>query len=179
MKHHSETYIITNIMMKQNKGLRYSISSRKHHSEIYIITNTMMKQNKGLRYSISSRKHHSETYIITNTMMKQNKGLRYSISSRKHHSETYIITNTMKKQNKGLNGDLKSEHKKITNRTTIGPTTDIEVTLVKWRNTRQICRRFNLWYKNLLNYVHNVHGRLNAIRCCCHHENMPIWCWPP
>ena len=42
----------------------------------------------------------------------------------KHHSETYIIKNPLMKQSKGPNGDLKPEHKKNTNRTTMSPTTD-------------------------------------------------------
>ena len=46
--------------------------------------------------------------------------------TRKHHNETHIITNTMMKQSKGLNGDLKAEHKKTTNRTTIGMIIDID-----------------------------------------------------
>ena len=45
----------------------------------------------------------------------------------KHYSEIHIIKTTVNimKQNKGLNGDLKSEHKKTTIRTTMIPTTDI------------------------------------------------------
>ena len=42
------------------------------------------------------------------------------------HSEPSIIKATVMKQNKGLNDDLTPEHKKITNRTTVGPTTYID-----------------------------------------------------
>ena len=42
-----------------------------------------------------------------------------STLSMKRHSETHIITNTMVKPSKGLNDDLKPEHKKNTNRTTV------------------------------------------------------------
>ena len=44
----------------------------------------------------------------------------------KHHSETHIITSTVMKQRKRLKGNLKPEHKKTTNRTTMGPTTDLD-----------------------------------------------------
>ena len=43
----------------------------------------------------------------------------------KRHRETHINNNIVMKQNKGLNGDLKPEHKKTVNRTTMSPTTDI------------------------------------------------------
>ena len=36
------------------------------------------------------------------------------------------IQNTVRKQSKEFSGDLKSEHKKNTNRTTISTTTDID-----------------------------------------------------
>ena len=43
----------------------------------------------------------------------------------KYHSETRS-QNTVIKQRKELNGDLKSEHKKTTNKTLMSPTTDID-----------------------------------------------------
>ena len=44
----------------------------------------------------------------------------------KHHSETHIIKTTAMKQSLGLNGDLKPEHKKIANITTMSSTIDID-----------------------------------------------------
>ena len=44
---------------------------------------------------------------------------------KKHDSESHVIKNTVMKHNKVLNVDLKSEHKKATNRTTICPATAI------------------------------------------------------
>ena len=45
----------------------------------------------------------------------------FSTLSVKHHSEKHILvtTNTLRKQNKRPNRDLKTEHKRTTNRTTI------------------------------------------------------------
>ena len=49
-----------------------------------------------------------------------------STSSVKYHSETHIFKNTVMKQSKRHPDDLKPEHKKTTNRTTMSPTTDID-----------------------------------------------------
>ena len=49
-----------------------------------------------------------------------------STPSLKYHSEAIIIKNAVVKQSKGFNGDLTPEHKRTANRTTIGPTTDID-----------------------------------------------------
>ena len=51
------------------------------------------------------------------------------ILSAKHHSKTHVIINTVMKQSKGRSGDLKPEHKKTTNRTTMGPTTIMKTCL--------------------------------------------------
>ena len=40
--------------------------------------------------------------------------------------KTHTIKNTVMKQSRGLNGDLKPEHKKTTNRTSMSPTTDFD-----------------------------------------------------
>ena len=45
------------------------------------------------------------------------------------------------KQSKGLNGDLKPEHKLITNRTTMSPTTDIDI------------QASTIWNKLKFNYI--------------------------
>ena len=44
----------------------------------------------------------------------------------KYHSETHMIKTVMMKQSKGFKGDLKPEHKKTTNRTTMIPITDFD-----------------------------------------------------
>ena len=50
---------------------------------------------------------------------------RGPLPSVKHHSKTHINKTTVMKQSKGFNGDLKPEHKKTTNWTTMSPTTNI------------------------------------------------------
>ena len=45
---------------------------------------------------------------------------RFSTSSVKNHSETHVIINTASKQSRSLDDYLKSEHKKNTNRNTMG-----------------------------------------------------------
>ena len=48
------------------------------------------------------------------------------------HSGTHIIKNTVMEQSLVLNKDLKPEHKKTTNRTTLSPNTDINSSVGNW-----------------------------------------------
>ena len=60
----------------------------------------------------------------------------------KHLGETHIIKNTVMKQSERLDGDLKSGHKKIANRTTMSRDTDIDSqgrpSVTYWRASRHL-----------------------------------------